>query len=239
MTAFFFSSQTSKNLKIPFRIINFPFIVTQTYAVQSSLCKHTCSFKLAFVNKLGFFGCLLRLGSSVPWGKKKERFTSIYGLIFRHAEYLLWTLRAVPLEIRSLMWCWKKKAQGKRSALIFKHKCLYSLGKRIKWINKPVLKCLVWNYAWAPYFRLSSQLKNARVHKSTDSHLFCSITRICLATPPSQLASKSLKALPVHVQHWLERFLFSYLPQVPVTASSQRFLSSQHDTEQLLNGSNH
>lgn len=117
----FFPSQTSKNLKIPFRKINFLFIVTQTYPVQSSLCKHSCSFKLAFVNRLGFFGCLLRLGSSVPWGKKKERFTSIYGLIFRHAEYLPWTLRAVPLKIRSPMWCWKERAQGKRRALIFKH----------------------------------------------------------------------------------------------------------------------
>lgn len=117
----FFPSQTFKNIKIPFRKINFLFIVTQTYPVQSSLCKHTCSFKLAFVNRLGFFGCLLRLGSSVPWGKKKERFTSIYGLIFRHAEYLPWTLRAVPLKIRSLMWCWKERAQGKSRALIFKH----------------------------------------------------------------------------------------------------------------------
>lgn len=212
--------------------------MTQTYSVQSSLCKHTCSFKLAFVNKLGFFGCLLRLGSSVLWGKKKERFTSIYGLIFRHAEYLPWTLRAVPLEIRSLMWCWKEKAQGKRRALIFNHKCLYDLGKRIKWINKPVLKCLVWNYDWAPYFRLSSQLKNACVHKSTDRHLFCSISRM-LTSPHNQLANKLLKAFPVQVQPWLERLLLSCLSQVPVTVSSQRFLSSQHSTEQLLNGSKH
>lgn len=239
MTAFFSPSQTSENLKILFRIINFPFIVTQTYSVQSSLCKHTCSFKLAFVNKLCFFGCLLRLGSSVPWGKKKERFTSIYGLIFRHAEYLLWTLRAVPLEIRSLMWCWKEKPQEKRRALIFEHKCLYGLGKRIKWINKPVLKCFVWNYDQDPCFRLSSWLRNACVHKSTDSHLFCRISRICLASLPIQLASKSLKAFPVQVQHWLERFLLSYPPQVLVSASSQRFLSSQHWTEQVLSGSNH
>lgn len=177
-----FFSQTPKNLKIPFRKINFLFIVTWTYSVQSSTCKHTCRFKLTFVNKLGFFGCLLRLNSSVPWGKKKkrERFTSIYGLIFSHAGYLLWTLRAVPLKIRSLMWCWKERAQGKRRGLIFKHKCLHDLGKKRKWIKKQGLKSLYWSWDWTPYFRLNSHLRNVCLQKSTENCLFSSISRICL-----------------------------------------------------------
>lgn len=125
---FFLPSQTFKNLKLPFRKINFPFIVTRTYSVQSSLCKHTRSFTLAFVNTLGFLAVCWNLAVQFLEEKRKRDSRLFMAWFSEYAEYLLWTVSAVPLKIRSPMWCWREHKYKDR--LCFSNTSVYMIWGR-------------------------------------------------------------------------------------------------------------